>query len=307
MPTPWLRPISYRHVVFPDLASEGGRALNFTPPLAQPSIPELSDDELSGDEHDCIRWLFERAGLRADDYRRETIKRRMPACLRALRVETPAQLRARIQRDVALLKPVLNALMIGVTAFFRDPSVFQTLDRLVLDELLSRAVGPGIWSAGCSDGSELYSVAMLLAERGAMQRCTLLGTDCRSNAVSMAREACYDASSLRNVPGKFFDQYFRFDDGGWRIHPYLRAIIQWRCGNVLAMPEPGSWDLILGRNLAIYMQPSAAARLWMRLVQCLRPGGFLVVGKAERPLGECGLKLLSPCIYRRERSCACRF
>jgi chemotaxis methyl-accepting protein methylase len=107
---------------------------------------------------------------------------------------------------------------------------------------------------------------------------------------------------MRNVPGNLFDQYFRFDDGGWRIHPDLRTIIQWRCGNVLGTPEPGNWDLILCRNLAIYMQASAASRLWVRLVQCLRPGGFLVVGKAERPPSGCGLKLLAPCIYRRERS-----
>ena len=294
--------MSYRHVVFPDLASEGGHALNFTPPLTTPVIPELSDEERSGDEYACIRWLFERAGLRADDYRRETIKRRMTACQRALRVETPAQLRAQIQRDPSLLKLAVNTLMIGVTGFFRDPGVFEAVDQLVLSELLSRAQDPRIWSAACSDGSELYSIAMLLAERGAMRRCALLGTDCRTNAVAMAREGCYDASVMRDIPCKLFDRYFRFDDHGWRIHPYLRTMVQWRCGNVLTTPEPGAWDLILCRNLAIYMQPAAASRMWIQLEQCLRPGGFLVVGKAERPLGVVGLKPLAPCIYRRERS-----
>jgi chemotaxis protein methyltransferase CheR len=60
--------------------------------------------------------------------------------------------------------------------------------------------------------------------------------------------------------------------------------------------------MILCRNLSIYLQPSAAGRIWSRLAAALKPGGFLVLGKAERPYGAVGLRSVAPCVYRRERS-----
>jgi chemotaxis methyl-accepting protein methylase len=295
-----LRPISYRHVVFPESPEVSHRPVNFTPVLKE----QTSDDapELSRDEYVALKWVFERAGLDADDYRRETLRRRIPACLRALRVETMVQACAAIQKNPQLLAGALNALVIGVTSFFRDPPVFASLHERILPELLSRSSSLRIWSAGCSDGSELYSVAMLLAEHGAVAQSALLGTDCRPAALTAAGEACYAGTTVKNVPAELFGKYFHFDDGGWRVHPTLRAASRWRGGEVLTATEPSGWDMILCRNLAIYMQPASSQRLWARLEQLLRPGGMLVLGKAERPVGTTGLASIAPCIYRRDRS-----
>jgi chemotaxis methyl-accepting protein methylase len=298
-----LRPISYRHVVFPDSDPGPRRAVNFTSSLDQsPPASEPPEQSLSSDEYDCLRWLFHRANLSADDYRCETLKRRIPACLRALRVSSLSDARLAIQRNPEFLTLALAALVIGVTGFFRDPPVFDALNKKVLPELLAHRTGPRMWCAGCSDGPELYSVAMLLAERGALQRASLLGTDCRPDSLARAREGRYDAASIRHVPPHFLTQYFRPEASAWRIHPYLRAIVQWRTGNVLSTPEPGAWDLILCRNMAIYFHPATAARLCQMFHNVLRPGGFLVLGKAERPHGIAGLRAVAPCIYRRDRS-----
>ena len=297
-----LRPIAYRHVIFPDMFEESGRALNLTPPRVDEIVPPAGSDRLSPDELDCVRWLFEQGGLEFDDYRPETIKRRIPACLRALRVESAARLRAAVQARPALLKTAISTLVIGVTSFFRDPQTFAILKDSVLPEMLMRSASPRIWSAGCSDGSELYSVAMLLAERGALQRSTLLGTDCRGDALARAREGCYDQTAVRNIPPELLSRYMTVSHDVWQIHPYLRTVVQWRTGNVMTISEPGIWNLILCRNLAIYLQPAAMQRLWRRLEESLRPGGVLVLGKAERPHGTTSLEPIAPGIYRRDRS-----
>lgn len=296
-----LRPISYRHVVFPDTIEGGGRALNLTPPRIQEAVLPPAES-LSPGESDCVRWLFEHAGLDPDDYRPETIKRRIPACLRALRIDSVAKVRATVQTHPTLLKAAISALVIGVTGFFRDPAVFAILKDSLLPETLMRTATPRIWSAGCSDGAELYSVAMLLADRGALQRSTLLGTDCRSDALARAREGCYDQAAIRNIPAELLGRYMTFSQGMWQVHPYLRTVVQWRTGNVMTTSEPGVWNLILCRNMAIYLQPSAMRRLWVRLEQNLRPGGVLVLGKAERPHGTTSLEPIAPGIYRRNRS-----
>jgi len=289
------RPISYRHVVFPGAPEPAREAFNFTP---VPIVLSPSATELGEDEQDLVRWIFSEAKLRCVDYRPETIKRRIPACLRALRLERVSQIRPAIHRKPELLDIAISSLLIGVTSFFRDPSVFETLAAL-LSPLAARVPAPKIWCAACSDGAELYSVGMLLAEIGVVQRATLLGTDYRADAIALARRGLYDANSIKTVPARYLARYLRAEQGDWRIHPYLRSITHWRVSDVTSECEPGEWDVIFCRNLAIYLQPMAAGRLWSRLERALKPGGFLVLGKAERPLGINGLRAIAPCIYRR--------
>jgi chemotaxis methyl-accepting protein methylase len=292
-------PMAYRHVVFPDALEGNGYAVNFCP---SPGVPANGPEELTADEYACIRWLFERAGLQLLDYRFETLRRRIPSCLRALRVESVGQICAAVERQPELLKRAISTLVIGVTSFFRDPQVFAALRQTGLTEVLSRSAHPRIWSVGCADGAELYSVAMLLAERGAAQRSVMLGTDCRGDAILRARAGCYDPAALKTVPSKFVGRYFKPDNGVWQVHPFLRDAAQWRQGDALYTSEPGMWDLILCRNMAIYLRPAAAGRLWERLGESLRRGGILVTGKAERPYGAAGLRAVAPCIYQRDRS-----
>jgi chemotaxis protein methyltransferase CheR len=297
-----IAPMAYRHVVFPDAAEGNGYAINLTPPSVELNRDIPGEEELTFDEHACIGWIFERAGLRVLDYRFETLKRRIPSCLRALRVDSVAQVCKAIERQPDLLRIAISTLVIGVTSFFRDPPVFSALEQFGLAEVLSRSCQPRIWSVGCSDGTELYSVAMLLAERGAIPRCAILGTDCRLDAIARARAGRYDVVALKSVPGEFVRRYFNAENGLWQIHPLLRASSQWRYGDAIRTSEPGSWDLILCRNMAIYLQPAAAGRLWAKLGQSLRPGGILVTGKAERPYGAVGLRPVAQCVYQRDRS-----
>ena len=292
--------VSARRLSRPDRRPFGCRQFHFVGP--DESRRAFTEEHLSADEYEKCRDLFHGAGLNIDDYRFETIKRRIPACLRAVRVDSLAGARAAVQRRPELLKTVVDSLVIGVTSFFRDPTVFEALGHTVIPRLLSQKKGPRIWSVGCSEGQELYSAAMLLAERGGLQRPTLLGTDCRPDTLAHAREGCYDHFSLRTLPNLFLSRYFQNEGNTWRIHPYLRAVSQWRAGNALKTPEPGAWDLILCRNMSIYLQPASATRLWQILENCLTPGGYLVLGKAERPLGTAKLSPVSPCIFRRNGS-----
>jgi chemotaxis protein methyltransferase CheR len=119
----------------------------------------------------------------------------------------------------------------------------------------------------------------------------------------VARRGCFNVLALKDVPLDWRARYFDAQpDGCWRIVERLRALPAWRLGNALAYVEPGRWDLILCRNLAIYLQNSAITTLWHRLAAALRPGGYLVVGKAERPSDGNRLTMVDHCVYRREGS-----
>jgi SAM-dependent methyltransferase len=146
---------------------------------------------------------------------------------------------------------------------------------------------------------ELLSVALLLEER-AIRPSTLRGSDLR--LIEPLADATLARDLTADVPAKFAELAAR------ATPDWVRARVQaidWRRENALEAEPEGTWDLILCRNLAIYLEAEAAARLWQRIGEALRPGGFLVVGKAERPI-VAGLHRCGPCIYKRPRQLKAR-
>jgi chemotaxis methyl-accepting protein methylase len=290
-----------RHIVFPDEARRRSPVVNVAAcgepaPEAGPAGPDLSHEAAT-----LTHWLFAQAGLDARQYRTETLRRRLPACLRLLRARSPAHARQVLEQKPGLAAAALSSLLVGVTSFFRDPPVFDTLERQLLPELARGRAGLYLWSAGCSDGAELYSLALLLADASLLGQSYLLGTDCRADALARAREGCFDAAAVRAVPPHLLGRYFTPWAGGWQAVPALRGALRWRTADVLKTLEPGAWDVILFRNTAMYLRAEAANPLWARLETALRPGGLLVLGKAERPTGAGRLSPVGPCIYRRNR------
>jgi chemotaxis protein methyltransferase CheR len=245
-----------------------------------------------------ISWVLKLAGLDPEGYRFEPLLRRLPACLRSLHVDTEAGAIQRLEQQPELLPTAIDALLIGVTEFFRDPTVFETLRTEILPQLAACDRPLRVWSAGCSNGAELYSAAILLAQTGLLERSYLLGTDCRFDAIERARKATYDSSQLQNI--KLPDQsiYFTRVGGHYRPIESLCTNIHWRVANLARGIEEGPWDLILWRNMAIYLTPEAAEPIWHGLVSALAPGGALIVGRAERPPAASSLINMCRCIYR---------
>ncbi|WP_428940805.1 CheR family methyltransferase [Fontivita pretiosa] len=300
-------PMRFCHVVFTDTAYRR-RPVNFAPPQSCGRQDEASRG-ISAEVRQFIDWLFRLAGLDAGWYRQAPLARRLGACLRALRVSGVSEARAAILADRALMQVALGALLIGVSGFFRDPSVFQDLWRQVLPCMGQRRADRPlrIWSVGCAEGQELYSLAMLLAEMRLLERSQLLGTDCRAQATRHAAAGEYCDRDIAGVPPRLRQRYMdRLQGGLWRISPRLRDRTRWRTADALQIVEPGVWDMILCRNVAIYLQAESAAQLWQQLHAALSPGGALVVGRAERP-GADGLSPqvsftpLAPCVFRRNQ------
>ena len=297
----------FRHVVFKGCGRGRKHAVNLAPraasarasidaPTYWSPVPRLSSEE-----ERFVGALLARAGLELGAYRQETLRRRLPACLRSLRAATVDEGLGLVQRAPdAVIHLAVNTMVIGVTGFFRDAAVFHSLRDLVIGIRSRTGARLRVWSAGCSDGQELYSVAMLLAEADLLEGSYLLGTDCRAAALERARDAGYDARMLRDVSRERQERHFMPAGGDFRrVCDELRAHAQWRRGDVTRLCEPGAFDIILSRNLAMYLTPDVAGALWQQLESALRPGGFLVLGKAERPSGATRVAAVAPCVYRR--------
>jgi chemotaxis protein methyltransferase CheR len=245
-----------------------------------------------------ISWLFHRAGLTEACYRGAPLVRRIPACLRALHCETEVHARQILEQRPELLPAAIGALLIGVTEFFRDPPVFETMRTEVLPQLASPARPLRVWSAGCSDGAELYSLAILLAQVGLLQGSFLLGSDCRTDAIERARSGLYKSAALKRIEPTTRCTYFEEVGSFWRPIEQLRRQVSWKVADIAREIEEGPWDIILWRNMAIYFTAETNTPLWERLASALASGGVLIVGKAERPPSELPLTNVKRCIYR---------
>ncbi|HZZ43971.1 MAG TPA: protein-glutamate O-methyltransferase CheR [Tepidisphaeraceae bacterium] len=290
------------HVVFIDRPLLRNGPLDLSP-LRQHALgpaPAAPTSELTAQCESFLRWLFKRAGLDSAAYNPQTLARRLPSCLRFLKAGTPAQARQLLESEPELLSPSLGMLLIGVSSFFRDRPIFDALRRHVLPEISQTRGSLRIWSAACSDGQELYSLAMLTAESDLLRRCELVGTDCRPEATYRARLGIYEDAAVRELPLSRRQRFFTRQDDGWHIVEPLRKSVQWRTSDLLTCPEPGHWQLILCRNMAMYLKPTATGKLWQNLERSLSPGGYLITGKAERPIGASRLTSVAPCIYQKE-------
>src|SRR5688500_2157322 len=182
MPLRMRRSAKFRHVVF--AGADGvrpGRVINFAPPpkFNDVAAPASEVVRLSVEEEAFVAQLFEQAGLDARIYRRETLRRRLPACLRLIRAESATDGQKILQNSPQLVTRALSMLVIGVTSFFRDAEVFDAIGFNVIPSICAGKARPRVWSVGCSDGSELYSVGILLAEMGSLEGTCLPCTGAR--------------------------------------------------------------------------------------------------------------------------------
>jgi chemotaxis methyl-accepting protein methylase len=245
-----------------------------------------------------MAFLFAEAGLDVSRYRAAALERRHAACLRALGASHPEHAQKILQNKPERLAAAIDSVLLGVTDFFRDRDVFEGLGNSVLPQILATTARPRIWSAACSSGQELYSVALMLEHAGALEVCELLGTDLRPEALRLAVRARFPVPSGDGLNGCRLHRRGNHVE----IPEHTRRRIRWARRDLFRSAEQGPWDLILWRNMAIYLTPDAAQEVWQRLATELKPGGFLISGKAERPPRGLGLERIAPSIYRKHRS-----
>jgi chemotaxis protein methyltransferase CheR len=269
-------------------------------PVSPPVYPMCHCESACTDNiEDFFRELFERAGLCAANYRGSALRRRVPACLRFLRVADLDAARSKLATRPELVTDLLDVALLGVTDFFRDQPVFDQLREAVVPCLLHLDRRPRIWSAGCSDGQELYSIAMLLQEAGVAEA-ELLGTDCRAAAIRLARDGKFPVQTLAKLPAPWQPRFARVGSC-IRVPDYLRRGMRWKQADLLTTIEAGPWDLILWRNMAIYLHPDVVERVWRNLVEELSPNGCIVGGQADHvPRGH-SLERIGRNIHRRPR------
>lgn len=235
-----------------------------------------------------------------DQYKPRQMERRIRAMMSRARLDSLADYYALLKADPMRLQEFIDGLTINVSEFFRNPEKFEELQREVLPELLSRFERLRIWSAGCSSGAELSSVAIILDRLGALDRAELIGTDIDRGILERARQGLYHDYEIKNVSPEDLARYFEpleASDGGAgsvRLRSTLRRHLTYRPQNLLEDPPITACHLILCRNVVIYFTQESKSKLYRAFFEALLPGGMLFIGGTERILDYRDLGFQSP-------------
>ena len=193
-------------------------------------------------------------------------------------------------------KQMLSALTTNLTRFFREPHHFRDLRERVLPALLPGLRQGGrvrVWSAGCSNGAEPYSIAMTLLDAVPSildYDLRILATDIDFRMVEAGREGVYDAEQVKDAPRQLVSRWMvpMRDESGptFSAGEEMRKLVSFRELNLIGdWPMKGGFDVIFCRNVAIYFDEETQSGIWAHFVQKLVPGGQLYIGHSERIVG----------------------
>jgi chemotaxis protein methyltransferase CheR len=197
-------------------------------------------------------------------------------------------------KEPSLSNQVVEALLNNETYFFRDRTPFDMLTRHALPVLAKRRDSKRrlrIWSAGCSTGQEAYSLAMQFAENAEQWRgwtIDILGTDVSSSVIDRARSGIYTQFEVqRGLAITQTVRWFEESEEGWRVVEPLRKYVRFQVHNILEQPpHPGNFDIVLCRNVLLYLSADKRAQAFERLASSLAEDGWLMLGAGETVIGQ---------------------
>jgi chemotaxis protein methyltransferase CheR len=248
---------------------------------------------------DCtafLQWALPRLDLCWLGFRkvRRQVCKRLKRRVRVLQLASLAAYRARLEADPAEWSVLDECCHITISRFFRDGRVFETLRSHVLPKLAQRAErerrAVHIWSAGCGSGEEPYTIKILwdleVASSHPGISLSVLATDVDVNMLARAQKACFEATSLRELPPPLIEQAFDQAAARYCVRPQYRRGIDFMHEDLRSKAPAGWFDVILCRYVAFtYFTPSLQREVLERIVERLRPKGYLVIGTHERPPG----------------------
>ena len=250
--------------------------------------PTVLGDRARADLANIIAFLKTQSPINFESYKEGTLLRRIERRMGLRHVEDSAHYHAFLKEHSEEAAQLCKDLLISVTSFFRDSAVFEDLADNVLPDLVRRHPTDRplrAWVAGCATGEEAYSIAMLLIETvSALRRdvkIQVFASDIDEDALATAREGRYPDSIEADVSSARLQRFFVKEDHTYRVTPELREAIIFARQNLLSQPPFSKLDLILCRNVLIYLNPSAQERILSIFHFALSEGGALVLGLSE--------------------------
>lgn len=249
--------------------------------------------------------IYEKVGWDLSGYKSKQLDRRILAFMEKNNFNNLQDFYNNLNKDPIKMKEFLDKITINVSEFFRNPDKFAELKSELLPELHKRSKRLKIWSAGCSSGAEIYSIAIILDELGYLSDSHLVATDIDNNILKKALKGVFKFNEeLKNVDSNRLKKYFnQINDNEYEVKEYIKRKVNFKLHNLLNFPYESWCDLILCRNVVIYFSEETKDKVYRGFYNSLKNYGILFIGSTERIIKakEIGYNIISPFFYQKRK------
>lgn len=241
---------------------------------------------------ELMSLLQRHTGNNFTEYKMSTVLRRIERRMKLHQHDSMEEYVAYLRDNASEVQLLFREMLIGVTSFFRDPTVWEHLRNETIPALLAAhpdGAAFKAWVPACSTGEEAYTLAMVFDE--AVQRngdsgkyaLQIFATDLHSDAIDKARQGMFARGVEDTISAERLQRYFTLDGAAYRIRKELRNMIIFAQQNIISDPPFTKLDILSCRNLLIYFNPKLQEQLIPLFHYALKPEGLLVLGSADTP------------------------
>lgn len=248
-------------------------------------------------------YIYNVSGIYLDQSKAYLLESRLKGLLEDLGCDSYSEFyhKAKSDSSKAIERKIIDAVTTNETLFFRDTAPFEMLQHKLLPNIIDRKTAKSsgllptrinIWSAACSTGQEIYSIAIVLKKLlGDLKKFNirLLGTDISDKAVAQASYGKYNKFEIeRGLPKDKLVMYFDSDGNSWKIKDEIRALASFKKFNLMdSFALMGKFDIVFCRNVAIYFPLEDRKKVFNKIADVLEPDGYLIIGSTESLTGVC--------------------
>lgn len=259
--------------------------------LKNPTIKNINQNcesdvcEITGDFKSILDVISQYSSIDFSDYKENTILRRIERRIAINKFKGISEYLDCIISSEQEKGILSRDLLIGVTSFFRDAEAFKSLEHNVFIPLIKHKKTIRIWSIACSTGEEAYSMAILLCE--CMEKfhinaeVKIFATDADPDSIAVAQKGIYPESALDGMHVELVRKYFDQEDHTYTIIEKVRKMIVFAKHNIFRDAPFSKLDLIVCRNMFIYVKPEMQQRALGNFYRLLNDDGHLFLGSSE--------------------------
>ena len=253
-------------------------------------IVALREDD--GEFSELKTIIKRKIGFNCEQYKQAHLKRRLAVRLRATQSKSYKEYAELLSKNLAEEKQLKETLTVNVTELFRNPETYEAVRATVLPELIkSRGENRNlkIWSAGCSNGEEPYSIAIKLAEYLGMSakryNISIMGTDIDEDSLNKAGLGIFHQKQLEKISKERLARFFNKKDDNYQVTDEIRRLVTIKNHDLISGPKLSGFDIIFCRNVTIYFEQKLQEKLYFDFYNALKDGGYFVMGKTETLVG----------------------
>jgi len=237
--------------------------------------------------HRLTAYVEDELSFATSHYNDSYLDRRLSSRMRRTQQESYEDYLQYLKDNPEEGEELLDALSINVTGFFRNPDVWEGI-RGVVRDLSANEERVHAWSAPCADGREPYSLAMLATDdpRTDEGKFNVLGTDINDASLETAREGHYESSRTADIGDQLtfltnYHSYVEEEGEAFTVRDSVKGLVSFEHHDLINDEPKAGFDLVLCRNLFIYIDNEYKQPILRTIAKSMRPGGYLVIGKAE--------------------------